>query len=102
MQFITPVYFVSVKNTTDEAGDTNGTEVLRKALASKKSIGTSEFYQAHTAGMKPELKLEVRTFEYQGEKVVLVDDIRYRIIRTFNDSNGKIELTLVGDVHGIT
>lgn len=102
LKLITPIYFVTCELTTDAAGDTSNTEKLRKVLATKKSIGQNEFYQAHTAGMKPELKFEVRSFEYKGESKLKLDGIYYNIIRTFDKQNGFIEITVEGDIHGVT
>ncbi|ADZ83582.1 phage head closure protein [Cellulosilyticum lentocellum] len=99
MRLITPIYFASKTYSTDEAGDQVIEEKLRKVLSNKKSVGTNEFYQAHTAGMKPEFKIEVRKFDYKGEDKVIVDNVSYKIIRTYDNQSGFLELTLEGDVH---
>lgn len=53
----------------------------RKVFASKKSVGSAEFYQAAATGLKPEIVFVVRG--YQGEGYLLYRGVQYRIIRTF-------------------
>jgi SPP1 family predicted phage head-tail adaptor len=73
----------------------------KQVFANKKSIGQSEFYQAAATGLKPELKFEVRTSEYQGEQKLSFNEKEYRIIRSY-DKNGEItELVCSGLVNGV-
>ena len=62
-------------------------------VATLRSIGQSEFYQAHAAGYKPELKFVLADYlDYNGEDLVKHDGTLYRVLRTFR--NG-LELELV-------
>ena len=63
-------------------------------VATLRSIGQSEFYQAHAAGYKPELKFVLADYlDYNGEDLVKHDGTLYRDLRTFR--NG-LELELGG------
>lgn len=95
MEFITPILFVSNNKSIDDSGDKIKTPLPdRKVLSNKLSIGQKEFYEAHTSGLKPELKFEVRMFEYKGEDTLKYNGVTYNIIRTFdNFKKGTVELT---------
>jgi len=94
MKFITPIYLITNVKSIDDSGDKVKLPTERKVLSNKLSIGQKEFYEAHTSGMKPELKFEVRDFEYKDEDVLKYNKITYSIIRTFNNyKNGTVELT---------
>ena len=65
-------------------------------FGNKKSVGYSEFYKAAVAGYAAELKVDVYTEEYGGQKLAEVDGVRYRILRTYRDPKNTdiTELTL--------
>ena len=74
--------------------------VSREVFCNKKSVRQSEFYQANAQGFKPELMLEVRSDDYEGEEYIDYGGKRYRIIRSY-DKNGEItELVCVSMVSG--
>ena len=65
----------------------------RDLVASLRSIGQSEFYQAHAVGYKPELKFVLADYlDYNGEDLVKHDGKLYRVLRTFR--NG-LELEII-------
>ena len=74
-------------------------ETETTVFADKKSVGYSEFYKASQAGYTAEMKFDVWASEYSGQKIVeypIASGTRYRVLRTYNHSNGEItELTLV-------
>ena len=92
MKFITPIYFISSIEETDDAGDGTSAKCDRKVFACKRSISQSEFYHANSTDLKPEVKLIVRGISYKGESELRLNDEVYRIIRTY-DNDGLIELT---------
>lgn len=63
-----------------------------KVFCNIKSIGQSEFYQAQVAGLKPEIKVEVRS--YNGADHFELNDKLYKILRTYTKGGDVIELTL--------
>lgn len=78
-------------------GFPNEPEETRTVLfGNKKSVGYSEFYKAAVAGYAAELKVDVYTEEYGGQKLAEVEGVRYRILRTYRDPKNTdiTELTL--------
>ena len=74
---------------------TEPAETRRKAYCTVRSIGQTEAYQAMGVGLNPELKVILaHDFEYQGEDMCELNQVRYRIIRTYVTEADGIELTL--------
>lgn len=69
------------------------TETTADVFAEIRSVGYSEFYAAKSAGIEPSIVFLLSDYsEYSGEKVVIWDSKRYRVVRTY--TNGQtIELT---------
>ena len=42
--------------------------------------------------MKPELKINMREFEYKGEEALIFSNTKYVIIRTYSKGNGILEI----------
>lgn len=98
------IYLVSKVETeeVDKYGDVVREEKLTQRFAKFKSIGQSEFYQAQTAGHKPELKLELADYlDYDEQEEVIYKDVRYKVLRTYRTSSNSIELTLYGGVRDV-
>lgn len=69
-----------------------------KVFCNKKSIGQSEFYQAQTAGLKPEIKLEIKFVNLTEDMTHFKFDGKiYKILRTYKLQD-KTELTLTSMV----
>lgn len=65
----------------------------RDVFAEIRSVGYNEFYAAKAAGIEPSIVFVLTDYdEYQGEKIVLFNDKRYRVVRTYTNSQ-TIELT---------
>ncbi|WP_130807650.1 phage head closure protein [Senegalia massiliensis] len=82
----------------DEIGQEVATFIERTILCKVKDIGGSEFYNAKVAGLKPEIKLIVHSFEYQGEQKVEFQGNKYNVIRTYKgDTVDNSSLSLSGE-----
>lgn len=77
------IKLISVTTTTNAMGDVIEARTERQIFASKKSIKQSEYYQAMSAGLKPEIAFVVHAFEYKGEVKLLYGTEEYKIIRTY-------------------
>ena len=77
------IKLISIVKTTDAIGDIVEKEAEREVFANKKSIKQSEYYQALSVGLKPELTFQVHSYEYEAEKLLKYNDKPYNIIRTF-------------------
>ena len=61
-----------------------GETTRREVFASLRSIGQSEFYQAHAIDYHPELKFVLADhLDYQNESLVKHDGTLYRVLRTY-------------------
>ena len=71
------------------------TETKRTVYCTVKSIGQQEAYLAMGQGLNPELKVILaHDFEYEGERLCMIDGIRYDILRPYVTETDGIELTL--------
>lgn len=84
--------------TENDMGDVIPVVTSNEAFASKKSIRQSEFYQAQAAGLKPSIAFDVRSMEYNDEKLLEYEGKRYRIMRTY-ESGEFTELICEGVVN---
>lgn len=69
--------------TEDEYGNETEQEEITKILCKVADIGQQEFYNASVTDLRPELKFIIKSFEYNGEKKVVFDDQKYKVIRTY-------------------
>lgn len=76
------IYLVEVTLSQDELGNQLEVEAERKVYANQVSVSSAEFYNAGTSGLKPEKSFRLHTFEYQGEKYLNHENVRYEVIRT--------------------
>lgn len=69
-------------------GEITETMVYREVFANKKSVRQSEFYQAATVGLRPELIFEVHSFEFNNDEKLRYpvgeEGTEYSIIRVFD------------------
>lgn len=79
--------------TEDEIGNQIPVETEATILCGLKSVTRSEFYNAAANGLKPEIVFVVHGYEYNGEKEVIFEDNRYKVIRTYSEDFEELELT---------
>ena len=94
------INLISITTTTNDMGDSIQNETLKQVFADKGSIRQTEFYQAQTTGLKPEIMFKVKSIDYNQEPKLKFNNKTYNIIRTY-DKNGEItELICQGIVNG--
>ena len=60
------------------------TETSRSVFCDIKSVGYNEFYSAQQAGIEPSVIFVLSDYsEYDGEKVIIWNNERYRVVRTY-------------------
>lgn len=91
-------YLIKIITGVDDIGDTTEQISESHVFCNELSIGQNEFYQAHSQGLKPEIKLEINRIDYNGEQRARYNNTTYKVIRTFVKGD-IIEITLEGDVH---
>jgi SPP1 family predicted phage head-tail adaptor len=95
------IELITYIETQGELGQTNKTPDFRRVYAQRKSVRQSEFYQAATAGMKPEIAFDMRVIDYNQEEKLKYNGGTFRIIRTYQRNTEMIELiceSVVADV----
>lgn len=90
-------YLMKEKITLDELHRPKVEYSETKAFCNIKSIGQSEFYQGQTAGLKPELKMEVKLIDLTDVTHVKYNNKIYKILRTYKKQD-IIEITLTSMV----
>ena len=82
----------------DEIGQQIPVETSKTVFADVQSISQNEFFKAGQTGLKPQYKILIWCFEYDGENAVELNGERYTIYRTFLRADEKIELYLTQKV----
>lgn len=101
MQSWNVIYLVNYEETeeTDSYGDVVFNEVRTQRFAECKSISQTEFYQAQTTGLKPEIKFVLTTSrDYEGQEEIIFNNVRYKVLKTYIPVNDSIEITCYGGV----
>lgn len=70
-------------------------KVKTTIFCKKKSITRSEFYQANQAGIRPNLIVDIHSFEYNNQEFAEFGGKEYRILKTYPINLNILELTLV-------
>lgn len=93
---------VTETETTDQYGDTVITTTLKEVFCEVKSIGQTEFYQAQTNSLKPELKFVLSDYlDYDGQAKIIYDGFIYNVLRTYR-SGIELEITVYGGVRYVS
>ena len=91
-------YILKEKKSVDELHRPKITYNEKKVFCNIKSIGQSEFYQAQVAGLKPEIKVEVKLQDILDNATHFkIKDKIYKILRTYKLQD-KTEITLTSMV----
>jgi SPP1 family predicted phage head-tail adaptor len=87
------IELVELVSVPDGVGGFTQTEIARQVFADKKSVRSTEFYQAHAVGLKPEISFVIRQIDYSGESRVRFSEKLYDVIRTHSKNGELLELT---------
>lgn len=84
---------ISTKVITDEIGQQiKSAEELPEIFCNVKSASSNEFYRAASDNVKAEKVIETDKENYLGQQVVVHENVRYAIYRTYIRQDGVIEL----------
>ena len=64
----------------------------REVYAQVQSIARAEWFEAGRNGLKPDISFVMRKYDYNGEKIVEWNGVRYGVYRTFLARGSRIEL----------
>lgn len=103
MLFREVINLISFSNGENQLGDAIKVKVKSPGIfADKQSIRQSEFYQASSTGLRPEVMFIIRTCEYNNESNLEFNNKEYNIIRTYEKDSEFIELVCQGVVNNAT
>ena len=86
------IKLISKTYTTNSIGVPVATEVKKTRFAIMSNINQSEYYEAGQIGLKPFACYSLRAMEYGGEDEVEVGSKRLTVYRTYNRTDGRVEL----------
>lgn len=92
MMFRDVVTLSAIVETQNTYGEIIETATTKSVMADKQSVKRTEFYQAMTAGFKPEVVFVIKSCEYSNQPKLTHESINYEVIRTFTVDNECIEL----------
>lgn len=79
-------------------GDMIRTPGTREVFGEEKQVYSSTFFQAAAVGMKAEKILVIWKFDYEQEKYLVYQGIKYEILKTYETEDEKLELTCSSDI----
>lgn len=86
------ISLISKTYATDSIGNPVATKKKTDVFAVMSSINQSEFYEAGQQGLQPYACYTVRLTEYSGEDEIEVNGEALTIYRTYNRTDGRVEL----------
>ena len=93
MHFGDIIYLISQSPTFDGDGyPTTSAETSREVFANVKSVTRGEFYASLKSGINMTIAFNVRSVDYQNEKIIEHDSKRYKVIRTYIKDGEIMEL----------
>ena len=69
-------------------------ETRREVFCNITGVSAAEFFEAGRAGIRPEYRVTIFAFDYNGESIVELEGVRYGVYRTYLKSGEDIELYL--------
>lgn len=95
MDYTEKIYLVGQTIEADEIGnDITASETTRLSYAKAQSVKTNEFYSAVEVGLTPSIEFVIKRLNYNGEKEIEWNGVRYSVIRTIDPKN-KFDIVLV-------
>lgn len=93
MSFDDVCVLISTKVITDEIGQQiKSAEELTEIFCNVKSASSNEFYRAASDDIEAEKVIETDKENYLGQQVVVHENVKYAIYRTYIKQDGIIEL----------
>lgn len=76
------------------------TETTRELYVHVRSVSRREVYEAMSVGHTPEIAIILEhDFEYQNERIVVLNGTRYQVLRTYVNEWDQMEITLERSVN---
>jgi SPP1 family predicted phage head-tail adaptor len=89
------IKLISVTVTEDDIGNQIPEESITEVWAEEIGVRQSEFYNAAVAGLRPERTFVIWANEYSGQTRIEADEIKYKLIRAYNNPSKSEMIELV-------
>ena len=76
----------------DEYGQETFTETTRQVFCKVTSANRAEFFEARQTGLEPEYVFVTQPTNYEGERILTYEGVRYQIYRTYRRDADNLEL----------
>lgn len=86
------ITLISQTETMNEYGVMIPSETSREVFCDVTSVSQSEFFEGSRSGLRPEYRVVMFRYDYEGEQIAKIDGTRYTIYRTYIARNDDIEL----------
>lgn len=94
MYFSEQISLITKKIIPDKIGNQKSEKVKRTIYCNQESVGQDEYYKAAQSGMSPKIRIVVRPYEYQEERLAEYNGKVYAVYRTFQRKPEELELYL--------
>lgn len=76
----------------DETGVQIPTETETEAFCNVQSVSLQEWSEGGRLGLNPELRFTMFGYDYNGQKIIEYDGVRYSVYRVYYGKNDTIDL----------
>ena len=94
MTYDSEITLVKVTRTMVPPGIPENTETYTNVLCNVNGVNRSADFLARQAKLNPEYAFVMHKFEYDNQRIVIYDGIRYAVLRTYPIGLDEIELTV--------
>lgn len=88
------ITLIEVTHSQDAIGQFVDAETMNDVFCSVGSVSANEFFAGGQNGLRPEYKVTMFSYDYNGETLAEYNGKRYSIYRTYIGKNDTIELYL--------
>lgn len=93
-RYASVISLVKVELEQNDEGSLIPKKTYREVFANRFEIGFSSWAEARSAGLNPEASFKLRSCDYEGEEMVVVDGTEYDVTRVSNSGEfTKLTLT---------
>jgi len=93
MQIFDEIKLLTIQKVKDEDGYEEDVTTERPVFAEIKSVRRNEFFLALQAGIEESIVFDMWNHEYSGERYLLHNDKKYKVIRAYSKDGERIELS---------
>lgn len=83
---------VSKDYSQNDIGKYTSVNTIKRVYCNVSSVSRAEWYEAGQQGLKPEYRITMFAYDYDGQEEVVFNGVHYSVYRTFLAANDEIEL----------